>query len=261
MQNDLFDLSGKTALVTGANSGLGFAYARGLARAGADIMIWGRRREQNEQAAAKLAQFGGRVLSNCVDVASEPDVIAGVQDAVARLGRLDCLVANAGFATRVESTAEMDSAMYHSLLDVNLHGAFYTLREVARHMVERSKTGGPGGSIIICGSLSIARGVPGMGHYAASKGALNSLSKTMAVELGPHQIRVNVVAPGFVATEMTQADPEVYKALEKQVSESTPLGRVGVPEEFEGIAIYLASDCSRYHTGDTIVIDGGNSLC
>lgn len=260
MTTDLFDLSGKTALVTGANAGLGFAYARGLARAGADIMIWGRRQEMNEQAAAELEQFGGRVLSRCVDVASEAEVVAGVEDAVARLGRLDCVVANAGFATRANSTVDMSSAMYHDLLDVNLHGAFYTLRETAAHMVTRSRAGDTGGSIIICGSLSITRGVPGMGHYAAAKGALNSLSKTMAVELGPYQIRVNVVAPGFVATEMTQADPALYAELEKHISNSTPLGRVGQPEEFEGIAIYLASDMSRFHTGDTIVIDGGSSL-
>jgi NAD(P)-dependent dehydrogenase (short-subunit alcohol dehydrogenase family) len=260
MKTDLFDLSGKTALVTGANSGLGFAYARGLAKAGADIMIWGRRQEHNERATAELSAFGTRVLSRCVDVASEQAVIAGIEDAVARLGRLDCVVVNAGFATRANTTADMDSALYHELLDVNLHGAFYTLRETARHMVERSKAGDTGGSIIICGSLSIMRGVPGMGHYAAAKGALNSLSKTMAVELAPHQIRVNVVAPGFVATEMTQADPEVYKVLEREVSSATPMGRVGQLEEFEGIAVYLASDCSRYHTGDTLVIDGGKSL-
>jgi NAD(P)-dependent dehydrogenase (short-subunit alcohol dehydrogenase family) len=173
------------------------------------------------------------------------------------MGRLDTVVVNAGVASRSNSICDMTSDMYHDLLNTNLHGAVYTLREAARHMVKRAEGGDPGGSIIICGSMSIFYGVPGLGHYAAAKGALNSLARTMAAELGQHRIRVNVVAPGFIATEMTQADPEVFKQIDAAVSARTPLGRSGTPEDLEGVAVYLASDCSSYHTGDTLIVDGG----
>jgi NAD(P)-dependent dehydrogenase (short-subunit alcohol dehydrogenase family) len=254
---NLFDLTGKVALVTGANAGLGLGYARGLARAGADVVIWGRRADKNRAAVGELKKYGGRVSSRAVDVASESAVVEGMRAAVEEMGRLDCVVANAGFSSMVSSTTELSSEIYHQLLNTNLHGAFYTLREAARHMVERAKGGEPGGSLIVCGSLSIFAGVPGMAHYAAAKGALNSMTKTLAAELGPHQIRVNVVAPGFVATEMTQANPEVFKVVDAMISAKTALGRSGKPEDFEGIVVYLASDAAKYHTGDTLIVDGG----
>lgn len=257
MAINLFDLTGKVALITGGNSGLGFGFALGLAKAGADVVIWGRREEHNRIAAAKLEAFGTRVAAATIDVRDETAVRDGIDSAVARMGRLDCVIANAGIATTAPSTVEMSTATYKELIDVSQHGAFYTLREAARHMVARSKAGDPGGSLIVCGSLSIFKGIPGMGHYAAAKGALNSLSKTMATELGPYQIRVNVIAPGFIATEMTQADPAVFDAIDKHVAAVTPLGRSGLPEDLEGIVVYLASDSSRYHSGDTMVIDGG----
>lgn len=260
MTVNLFDLSGKVALVTGANSGLGLAYARGLAKAGASVVIWGRREDKNQQAVQELEQYGGKVLADVVDVGSEQAVAAGIEKVVSQLGRLDCAVVNAGFATRTESILDLSSEMYHDLLNVNLHGAFYTLREAARAMVNRAEAGEPGGSLIVCGSLSIINGVAGMSHYAAAKGALNSMVKTLAVEMGPHQIRANVVLPGFIATEMTQADPEAYKVMDEAVSQATPVRRVGRPEDFEAIAVYLASDSSAFHTGDSIVIDGGRSI-
>jgi NAD(P)-dependent dehydrogenase (short-subunit alcohol dehydrogenase family) len=173
------------------------------------------------------------------------------------MGRLDCVIANAGIASMMPSFVDTPSDVYHDLLSVNQHGAVYTLREAARHMVERSKAGDMGGSLIICGSMSIFGGVNGMGHYAAAKGALESLSKTLAVELGQYKIRVNVVAPGFIATEMTQADPELFKMIEGMFVAKTPIGRVGKPEDLEGIAVYLASDRSAFHTGDTLIVDGG----
>jgi NAD(P)-dependent dehydrogenase (short-subunit alcohol dehydrogenase family) len=259
MAENLFDLTGKVALITGGNAGLGLGWARGLARAGADIVIWGRREEKNRGAVAELERYGTRVAARAVDVSDEQQVIEGMSAAVSEMGRLDCVIANAGFAT-MSPMVDMTSETYHQLINVSQHGAFYTLREAARHMVARSKAGEPGGSLIACGSLSIFQGVAGMTHYAAAKGAIQSLTRSLAVELGPHQIRVNVVAPGFIASEMTQADPEVFKQLDAAVSESTPLGRSGQPEDLEGIVVYLASDLSRYHTGDTFVIDGGKRI-
>jgi len=251
------DLTGKVGLVTGANSGLGLAYARGLARGGADVVIWGRRADKNEAAAAALRAFGGKVISQVVDVSVEAEVAAGIAAAVEDMGRLDCVIANAG-STTAAPFHEMTSAMYHELLATSQHGAFYTLREAAAHMVRRGKAGDPGGSLIICGSMAIFTGTATIAHYAAAKGALNSMAKTMAVELGPRGIRVNVIAPGLVVTEMIENAGDIMLPLLEQTRTSTPLRRVGRMQDYEGIAVYLASDASQFHSGDTIVIDGGS---
>jgi NAD(P)-dependent dehydrogenase (short-subunit alcohol dehydrogenase family) len=252
MAENLFDLTGKVALVTGGNSGLGLGFAEGLARAGADLVVWGRRADANEAAGSKLKKFGGQVLTQVVDVADEAAVVAAFKVALAEMGRIDTVIANAGVASQVPFT-EMDSASYHALLDVNLHGAVFTLREAARHMVAR----GGGGSLILCGSGSIFQGVPTMTHYGAAKGALNSLAKGIAAELGPHGVRCNVIAPGFIVTEMTMADPALGAAISRIVADKAPLGRAGQPDDLWGAAVYLASDLSRYHTGDTLIVDGG----
>ena len=249
-------VAGRVALVTGANSGLGFAFARGLAKAGADIVIWGRRADKNEEAAEKLRALGVRVLTESVDVRDDAAIVAGVERAVAHFGRIDIAVANAGIATQVPFV-DMDRKAYRELIDVNLDGAVFTLRAVAKHMVDRALAGDPGGSLIICGSGSIAQGVPTLAHYGIAKGGLNSLARALAAELGPHGIRCNVIAPGFIETEMTFANPEVGEMMAKRVSERVPLGRIGQPDDLEGATVYLASDASRYHTGDTLVIDGG----
>jgi NAD(P)-dependent dehydrogenase (short-subunit alcohol dehydrogenase family) len=256
MTKNIFDLTGKVALITGANSGIGYGFAAGLAQAGADVVIWGRREDHNRAAEHKLLSHGHRVASRVVDVSSEAEVVEGMRAAVAGMGRLDCVVANAGIADQSPFT-EMTAAIYHHLLDVNLHGAFYTLREAAKHMVARAQGGDPGGSLIICGSASIFQGVPTMAHYGMAKGALNSLAKALAAELGPHGIRANVIAPGFIITEMTQADPVLGAQIAAAVAARSPLGRAGRPEDLEGAVVYLASDASRYHTGDTLMIDGG----
>src|SRR3546814_9225172 len=154
MAENLFDLTGKVALVTGGNSGIGLGSARGLARAGADVVIWGRREDRNEKAVAELRQFGGRVSARVVDVSEEREIVEGVAAAVEEMGRLDGVVANAGFASQAPFT-EMSAEVYHGLLNVNLHGAVFTLREAAKHMVQRAEAGDPGGSMILCGSGSI----------------------------------------------------------------------------------------------------------
>jgi NAD(P)-dependent dehydrogenase (short-subunit alcohol dehydrogenase family) len=172
------------------------------------------------------------------------------------MGRIDTVVANAGIANQVPFR-EMGSKTYYDLLNVNLHGSVFTLREVAKHMIARADAGGAGGSMILCGSGSIFQGVPTMAHYAIAKGALNSLAKTLASELGPKGVRCNVIAPGFIITEMTMTDPAVGKMIADKVAAKTPIGRAGNPDDLWGAVIYLASDLSRYHTGDTLIIDGG----
>ena len=256
MAENLFDLSGKVALVTGANSGIGFGFAEGLARAGSDVVIWGRRADANAAAADKLRALGVRVHATEVDVTDEARIIAGVAEAIEAMGRIDTVVANAGIASQ-RPFIEMDADTYHALMDVNQHGVVFTLREVARHMVGRAEAGDPGGSMILCGSGSIFQGVPTMTHYGAAKGALAALAKGLAAELGPHGIRCNVIAPGFIITEMTMADPAIGQMIADSVAAKAPLGRAGMPEDLWGAAVYLASDLARYHTGDILVVDGG----
>ncbi|WP_422342782.1 SDR family oxidoreductase [Parasphingorhabdus sp.] len=255
MAQNLFDLTGKVALVTGANSGLGFGFAEGLARAGSDIILWGRRAEANERAAEKLRPMGVKVRCDTIDVTDEEAIVSGVDAALKDMGKIDTVIANAGIASQTPFI-EMDSGTYHHLINVNQHGAVFTAREVAKHMVDQ----GNGGSIIFCGSGSIFQGVPTMTHYGAAKGALAALAKGIAVELGPHAIRCNVIAPGFIITEMTMADAETGKMIADAVAAKAPLGRAGMPDDLWGAAVYLASDLSRYHTGDTLIIDGGKII-
>lgn len=257
--NDLFDLTGKVGLVTGANSGLGFGFASGMARCGADVVVWGRRAAQNEKAATRLREMGaGRVSCQSIDVSSEDEVVRGMQDAVAEMGRLDCVVANAGVADGAPFH-EMTTERYEALLAVNQHGAFFTLREAVKHMKARADAGDPGGSLIVCGSLSNARGVPGMAHYGAAKGAIESVVKSIATEYGRDGIRANVVAAGAFYTGLMGGVPEDVIPLTALLREKNPIPGWGYPEDVEGITAYLMSDCSRFHTGDVIVIDGGQS--
>jgi NAD(P)-dependent dehydrogenase (short-subunit alcohol dehydrogenase family) len=255
MAENLFDLTGKVALVTGANSGLGFGFAEGLARAGSDIILWGRRTDVNSRAADTLRSLGVNVHCESVDVTDEAAIVEGVASGLAAMGRIDTVVANAGIASQ-KPFIEMDSETYHHLINVNQHGVVFTLREVAKHMVAR----GGGGSMIVCGSGSIFQGVPTMTHYGAAKGALAALAKGIAAELGPHGIRCNVIAPGFIITEMTMADPDIGKMIADAVSAKAPIGRAGQPDDLWGAVVYLASDLSRYHTGDTLIIDGGKII-
>lgn len=260
MTMNAFDLSGRTVLATGANSGIGLGFLMGCARQGANVVVWGRRSDRNAEALEQLKQAGaGRVHHEAVDVSDEAAVIAAFASTVEAMGRIDCVFANAGFTQRATSFPDMSSEMYHGLLNVNQHGAFYTLREATRHMRERALAGEEGGSIVVCGSLSIFHGMQGMEHYAAAKGALAAMVKGLAVEMGQYKVRVNMLAPGFIMTEMT-GDPAQVKAVTERFAAITPLGRPGYPSDIEGPAAYLASDASRFHTGDIMIIDGGRSV-
>ncbi len=264
MSENPFDLSGKVVLVTGANSGLGLAWAEAAARSGADVVIWGRRPDANQAAAEAVAAHGGRVLAQAVDVADEARVIEAFGEAVAELGRVDGVVASAGIHTLPPSFAELDTDLWRRLLDINLDGAFFTLREAVRHMAARAEAGDPGGSVVVCGSLSVTNGVPHIAHYAAAKGALASVTRSLAVEYGPQGIRANMVLPGRIATELAlqsvreraAKDPDATDAFAERVAR-VPIARWGTPEDCAGIVVYLLSDASEYHTGDLITVDGG----
>ena len=258
--SDLFDLTGKVAVVTGGNSGLGLGFARGMAKCGADIVVWGRRSDANAEAEAELLACGaGRVMSQSVDVSDETAVVNAMAEAVDRMGRVDCVVQNAGVAS-VAPTHEMSFETYSGLLDISQHGGFFTLREAVKHMKARADAGDPGGSILVCGSLTNFRGEPGLLHYAAAKGAVQGMMQTIAVEYGPIGVRANMVCVGYVYTNMYGDLPREMAPADEMLRTRNPARRWGETSDVEGIAAYLASDVASYHTGDIITIDGGTSV-
>ncbi|WP_297492467.1 SDR family NAD(P)-dependent oxidoreductase [Acidocella sp.] len=255
MSKGLFDLTGKVTLVTGGNSGIGFGFAMGVAKMGGDLEIWGRSAEKNAAAKAELEAAGaGRVVTRQVDVSKEDQIIAGYAALMAAHGRIDCVFANSGASAQANSFLTLTNEEYHSLIDLNLHGAYYTLREAAKLMVQRAEAGEPGGSLVACGSLSMFMGLPGKPHYAGSKAALGAIIRGMAVEFGKYAIRANIIAPGLISTGMTGDD---QTPVAKFMGGKTPIPRVGYPADFEGIGAFLASDASSFVTGETITVDGG----
>jgi len=255
MAKSLFDLKGKVTVVTGGNSGIGLGFARGIAKQGGDLAIWARSKERNDAARKELEAFGVRVTTRQVDVSSEQEVAAAFNALIADMGRVDCVFANSGIAARpgIQSIIDLPTEEYHNLINLNQHGAYYTLREGARHMINRAKAGEPGGSLVQCGSLSMFVGLKGKEHYAAAKGAMGAVIRCLAVELGQYGIRANAIAPGYIKTGLTDSATD---QVDKFFAATTPIPRVGYPADFEGIAAYLASDASSFHSGDTIVIDG-----
>jgi NAD(P)-dependent dehydrogenase (short-subunit alcohol dehydrogenase family) len=255
----LFDLTGKVGLVTGGNGGIGIGMAEGLARQGASVVIWGTNEAKNEAALERLKKWGGAVAIAKVDVSDEEAVKAGVKKILAEFGRLDAAIANAGISISRKSFFDISIEDFRRMEDVNLHGVVFTLREAARHMVERFKAGEPGGSLVAVASTAAVHGAARNEHYGATKGAVVSMCRAMAVELGRYKIRVNSVCPGWIRSEMT-ANAQGWDKFNENVISRVPIGGWGDGEDFSGIAAYLASDASRYHTGDQIIIDGAYTI-
>lgn len=251
-----FDLTGRTALVTGGNSGIGLGFADALAQAGASVCIWGTNAQKNADALAKLRSHKVKAEAFTCDVGDEAQVGKAFADTVAAFGRVDACFANAGVSGRasVKSFIDLTSEEWHRVTRVNLDGAFYTLRAAARHMVGREG----GGSLAVTASLAAISGQPRGQHYAATKGGVISMMRALAVELGRHGIRANSILPGWIDTAMTEKALHWDKFVEK-VLPRVPVRRWGTPGDFGAIAVYLASDASAYHTGDTFLIDGGYS--
>jgi sorbose reductase len=247
---DLFDLHGKRALVTGASSGIGTKVAEAYLQAGAQVAIAARHSEALENVAAELASAGSRVLPVCCDV-TQPDQVSRMLDQItAELGGVDIAVCNAGIIT-VNPVLDMSVEEFQGIQNTNVTGVFLTAQAAARQMVRQ----GHGGVIITTASMSghIINVPQQVGHYCASKAAVIHLTKAMAVELAPHQIRVNSVSPGYIRTELVEPLTEYHAQWEPKI----PLGRMGRPEELTGLYLYLASEASSYMTGSDIVIDGG----
>jgi NAD(P)-dependent dehydrogenase (short-subunit alcohol dehydrogenase family) len=250
-----FDLGGKVALVTGGNGGIGLGMAKAMAEAGANIVIWGTNGDKNEAARAALDGLGVKVLTSKVDVSQEQQVIDAFGQAVKEMGRVDTVIANAGIGFGAPSFMELKIETFRKVMNVNVEGAFFTLREAARHMVAREG----GGSMVGVASLAAIEGAARNQAYGASKGALISMIKGISVELARYGVRANAILPGWIATDMTEAS-QASKKFNENVIGRVPIRRWGQPEDFAGVAVYLASDASRYHTGDQFIIDGGYAI-
>jgi NAD(P)-dependent dehydrogenase (short-subunit alcohol dehydrogenase family) len=251
-----FDLTGKVALVTGGNSGIGLGMAKAVAEAGADIAIWGTNAGKNAAAAETLKSTGRKILALECDVGDEAAVEASFARTLDHFGRVDGCFANAGVSGRGgKSFLEMSSEEWHRVTRINLDGAFYTFRTAAKHMVEH----GDGGVLVGTASLAAIEAAPRSEHYAATKGGMISMTRAMAVEFARHGIRAHSILPGWIETNMT-ANAVSNPKFHGNVMPRIPMRRWGTGDDFGGIAVYLMSSAGRYHTGDTFVIDGGYSL-
>ncbi|MBS3929399.1 MAG: SDR family oxidoreductase [Sphingomonadales bacterium] len=259
MKASLFDLTGKVALVTGGNGGIGLGMARGLAMHGATVVIWGNKPEKNQVAIRELQEYQGPVRCRRVDVANEDEVKAGIGAIIDEFGRIDQAIANAGVSIPRKDMFDISLEDFRRIESVNVHGVFFTLRETARHMLKRGESGDRGGSLVSVASTASIHGAARNEHYGASKGAVVSLSRAMAVELGPKGIRVNSILPGWTRSDLTER-LQGWDKFNSAVIGRAPVGRWATGEDFAAIAVYLASDHSSYHVGDSIVIDGGYTV-
>jgi NAD(P)-dependent dehydrogenase (short-subunit alcohol dehydrogenase family) len=251
---DMFDLTGRAAIVTGASSGLGVAFARALARHGADIVVAARRREALECTAEIVRGFGRRCLVVPTDLTDDAQVDTLFQRAIDEFGRLDILVNNAGFTDRSGTPTEHASMKrVRAIMALDVVAAFYCAQLAARQMLKQGK-----GSIINVSSMLGSFGSEfRAAAYHAAKGAVDNMTRVMAIEWAPRGVRVNAIAPAyFEGTEMIDAilqNPGTREHIEMR----TPMGRLGRPEEVEGAVVYLASDASSYVTGCILYVDGG----
>ena len=247
-----FDLTGKVALITGGNSGIGLGMAEAVAQAGASVCIWGTNAEKNKVALERLRTISSETDAMVCDVSDEAKVEAQFAAVLERFGRVDGCFANAGVGGGGGPFQEMSTEAWRRVMGVNLDGAFFMLRAATRHMLER----GGGGSLVVTSSVSAIDGAPRSEHYAATKGGVIAMSRALAVELARDGITSNVIQPGWIETPMTEASFGRERFVDA-VMPRIPMRRWGQPEDFGGVAVYLMSEASRYHTGDTLLIDGG----
>jgi NAD(P)-dependent dehydrogenase (short-subunit alcohol dehydrogenase family) len=243
-------LAGRTVLVTGGNRGIGLAIGLGVARAGARVVLWGRDEAANAAAAAQIEAAGGQVLALRCDVSDEAQVQETFARTLAEVGTVDSVFANAGVNGRTAPFLEQTTQDWRQVLGVNLDGVIFTLRAALAHLVER----GEGGSLVAVGSVASRVVVRNHSPYTVSKAAVVGLMRSLAVEYARYGVRANALLPGWVDTEMTSGASDAFR---DQVVRRTPVRRFGTPDDFTRVAVFLADPTLTFHTGDSVLVDGG----
>lgn len=254
---DLFDLTGRTAIITGGNGGLGLAMARGLAKAGANVAIWARSEQKNAAALEALyALKSGKPMVTQCDVSVEADIEDAMAITLDMFGRVDVCFANAGISGAGSAIPDITAESWDRTMAINTRGAALVYKHVARHMIDRAKAGDAGGKLVATSSGQSIMGVNRSSDYAASKAALNGLTRAAAFELARYQITANALLFGYYETDITaKADPKFAEWMNRRI----PLRRPGDHAGLEGLAVFFASPHSDYITGQCLPVDGG--LC
>lgn len=245
----MFDLSGKTAIITGGATGLGYSMAEGLAQAGANIVICGRRIDRCKKACAQLVEQGASALAVQCDVSQAADVTRMIDATVETFGCVDILVNNAGITGGAKAIHQISESEWDKTQDINLKGVFLCSRAAATKMIEQGS-----GRIINIASIGATKPLPLSGDYSASKAGVVALTRAMALELIRHNVYVNAICPGYFVTDL---NPKAIERAGAQAKKRIPIGRVGSADEIKGLIIFLASSASNYVVGEDIVIDGG----
>jgi NAD(P)-dependent dehydrogenase (short-subunit alcohol dehydrogenase family) len=253
----MFDLSGRVAVITGGNGGIGLGIAQALALSGCSVSIWGRNAEKNKAAAATMARSPGEVDTRVCDVTDPASVAEAMKATLDVFGRVDGCFANAGIGGGgrkpfIERTEEE----WRKMFATNLDGVFHVFQAAARHMTERAQEGDAFGRLVATSSLASLFGTARNEHYAGTKAALNALCRALAVELARYGVTANAILPGWIKSDMT-ANIMTNEKFVANVMPRIPMRRFGEPSDFGGLAVYLMSKASSYHTADCFVIDGG----
>src|SRR6185437_11027639 len=252
MTNPLFDLSGQTALVTGASRGLGQIFARALAHAGADLILTSRKRDDLSDFVTEIEAIGQKAVPLALDLRDEGSIQRMAEDAEAACGQIHILVNNAGCNVR-KPALDVTWDDWNLILDTNLRGSFFVAQQMARRMVPHGY-----GRIVNIGSVTSVFGYAGLAPYGASRGGIRQLTMSLADDWGKHGITVNCLAPGWFHTKQNTVLYENERWVE-YLKDRIPLKRPGEPRDLEGAVVFLASESSRYMTGQTLLIDGGIS--
>jgi NAD(P)-dependent dehydrogenase (short-subunit alcohol dehydrogenase family) len=253
MADALFSVEGQVVLVSGASRGIGRAIAEGFATRGARLVITGRAAETIEQAAREICPAGGHVRPKVCDVSDTKAIDRLVAEVIDEFGRIDTLVNCAGVNKRLR-VVDFTEELYDFVTDINIKGAFFMAQAVGKHMI-RARSG----SQINIDSLNSHRPLNRVAPYAMSKAAMSHMTRSMAMEWGPHGVRVNAIAPGFTLTDLARSLWEGDEEMNEWRQQNTPLRRIGQPKDMVGAAIFLASKASAFVTGQVLYIDGGTS--